>query len=115
METSNFGSDFVALTQFCEYIRGLQYKLRMMGIPVEDPTFVNCDNQSLATNSSLPEYKIAKKSNYIAYHFVREGSAKYEWMRGRVGTDDNPSDLMTESPVSEDSCIRKVRILMYDI
>jgi hypothetical protein len=41
VETSSFGSDFVAMMQCCEYIRGLQYKLQeMMGIPVKDPTFI---------------------------------------------------------------------------
>ncbi len=33
-ETSTFGSEFVAMKQACEYVRGLRYKLRMMGIKV---------------------------------------------------------------------------------
>ena len=37
VESSSFGSEFVAMKQCCEYIRGLRYKLRMMGIPVEGP------------------------------------------------------------------------------
>ena len=34
METSSFGSEFVAMRQCCEYLKGLRYKHRMMGIPV---------------------------------------------------------------------------------
>ena len=34
VESSSFGSEFVAMKQCCEYIHGLRYKLRMMGIPV---------------------------------------------------------------------------------
>jgi hypothetical protein len=34
VESSNFGSDFIAMKQCCEYVRGLRYKLRMMGILV---------------------------------------------------------------------------------
>jgi hypothetical protein len=34
VETSSFGSEFAAMKQCTEYIRGLRYKLRMMGIPV---------------------------------------------------------------------------------
>ena len=30
VESSSFGSEFVAMKQCCEYIRGLRYKLRMM-------------------------------------------------------------------------------------
>ena len=40
VESSSFGSEFVAMKQCCEYIRGLRYKLRMMGIPVEGPTCI---------------------------------------------------------------------------
>ena len=36
VESSSFGSEFVAMKQCCEYITGLRYKFRMMGIPVED-------------------------------------------------------------------------------
>ena len=34
VECSTFGSEFVAMKQYCEYLKGLLYKLRMMGIPV---------------------------------------------------------------------------------
>ena len=40
METSSFNSEFVAMWQCCEYLKGLWYKLRMMGIPVNNPCFV---------------------------------------------------------------------------
>ena len=38
-ETSTFGSEFVAMKQATEYIRGLRYKLRMMGITVDEPAY----------------------------------------------------------------------------
>ena len=33
IESSFFGSEFITMKQCCEYVRGLRYKLRMMGIP----------------------------------------------------------------------------------
>ncbi|KAL7548388.1 hypothetical protein ACHAWF_011678, partial [Thalassiosira exigua] len=36
-ETSTFGSEFNAMKQATEYARGLRYKLRMMGIPCNEP------------------------------------------------------------------------------
>ena len=33
VESSSFGSEFCAMKLCCEYLRGLRYKLRMMGIP----------------------------------------------------------------------------------
>ncbi len=34
IETSVFGSEFVAMKQGTEALRGLRYKLRMMGVPL---------------------------------------------------------------------------------
>ena len=78
IETSSFGSEFIAMNQCCEYVRGLRYKLRMLGIPVEQPTFILGDNQSVLANTSVPHSKLKKKSSSIAYHFVREVVAKSE-------------------------------------
>ena len=40
IESSSFGSEFTAIWQCCEYIRGLVYKLRMMGIPCRGPAYI---------------------------------------------------------------------------
>ena len=32
VESSSFGSEFIAMEQCCEYVHGLRYKLRMIGI-----------------------------------------------------------------------------------
>ena len=70
VESSSFGSEFIAMKQCCEYVRGLRYKLRMMGIPCEDPTFLFGDNQSVLANTTIPDSTLKKKSQSIAYHFV---------------------------------------------
>ena len=44
LETSSFGSEFIAIKQCCEYLKGLRYKLRMMGIRVNNPCFIYGDN-----------------------------------------------------------------------
>ncbi len=78
-ETSTFGSEFVAMKQATEYIRGLRYKLRMMGITVDEPAFVFGDNQSVLANTTALGSTLKKKSNAIVYHFVCEGCACDEW------------------------------------
>ena len=95
-ETSTFGSEFVAMKQAMEYVRGLRYKLRMFGIPVDEPAFVYGDNQSVLANTTNPSSQLKKKSNSIAYHFVREGTARDEWRTTYCLTHDNTSDLMTK-------------------
>jgi Reverse transcriptase (RNA-dependent DNA polymerase) len=37
VESSSFGSEFIAMKQCCECLRGLRYKLRMLGIPFDRP------------------------------------------------------------------------------
>lgn len=97
VETSTFGSEFIAMKQCCEYIRGLRYKLRMMGVPVEMPTFIFGDNQSVLSNTTTPHSVLKKKSSSIAYHFVREGVARDEWRTTYLHTDLNPADMETKS------------------
>ena len=70
VESSSFGSEFIAMKQCCEYIRGLRYRLRMMGIPCEGPTYIYGDNQSVLANTSVPDSTLKKKSQSIAYHFI---------------------------------------------
>jgi len=75
IETSSFGSEFSAMKTAVELVEGLRYKLRMMGVPLDGHTHVLADNQSVVKNSSIPESTLKKKSNSIAYHYVRERAA----------------------------------------
>ena len=58
--TSSFGSEFIAMNECCEYLRGLRYKLRMMGIPCDFPSYIFGDNQSVLVNSSVPTSVLKK-------------------------------------------------------
>ena len=48
------------------YIRGLFYKLRMIGIPVEGPAYIRGDNKSVPANTTIPDSTLKKKSQSIA-------------------------------------------------
>jgi hypothetical protein len=78
VKQASFGSEFVAMKQATEYVCGLRYKLRMMSIMVDEPAFVYGDNQSVLANTTNPSSTLKKKSNAIAYRFVREGCAQGE-------------------------------------
>ena len=74
VETSSFGAEFAITKQCTEYIRGLRFKLRMMGIPCSQPLLVYGDNKSVLANASMPTNSaLKKKSNSIADNFVRGG------------------------------------------
>ena len=97
IETSSFGSEFMAMKSCCEYLRGLRFKLRSFGIPVDMPCYIFGDNKSVLSNTSLPDSVLQKKSLSIAYHFVREGTAADEWRTTYVNTDDNCADMLSKS------------------
>ena len=75
IETSVFGAEFVAMKQGMEAMRGLCYKLRMMGVRISGPTYTYGDNMSVIHNTQRPESTLRKKSNSICYHAVRESVA----------------------------------------
>ena len=96
VESSVFGAEFVAMKHGIETLRGIRYKLRMMGIPISGPSYVLGDNQSVIFNTSRPESTLKKKSNYICYHAVRESVAMGESLTTHVPTRYNVSDQMTK-------------------
>ena len=55
VETSVFGAEFVAMKSGMETGRGLRFKLRMMGIPIDGPAFVYGNNMSVVYNTQRPE------------------------------------------------------------
>jgi hypothetical protein len=77
VESSVFGDDFFAMKNGLETTRGLRYKLRMMGVTIDGPTYVYGDNMSAVHSTQRPE-SVLKKSNTICYHEVRESSAMGE-------------------------------------
>ena len=77
-ETSYFGSELCAMKPATEYVKGFRYKLIMMGIPVEDPTFIFGNNHSMLANTTMPESMLKKKTQSIAHQLVQEGCAHDE-------------------------------------
>jgi hypothetical protein len=74
VETSTFGSEFVGMRIMVEMLEALRYKLRMLGVLIDGPSNVFCDNKLVVTNSRVPTSTLKKKHNSIAYHRVRKGA-----------------------------------------
>jgi hypothetical protein len=96
VESSTFGSEFVALCTAVELIIGLRYKLRMFGIPTNGPTSVFCDNQSVVHNSTTPESTLSKKHNAICYHRVKEAAAAKIICVAKEDSETNLANLLTK-------------------
>ena len=69
----------------------------MMGIQINGPAYIYGDNQSVLSNTSVPESKLSKKHHAIAFHVVREGCARKEWLTGYCKSEDNTSDTLTKT------------------
>ena len=96
IETSTFGSEFTALKHATEKAKGLRYKLRMMGVHVDGPATIRCDNMSVVNNTTAPESTLKKKSNSIAYHFCREAVAAGIIRVAYENTLTNLADVLTK-------------------
>ena len=96
VETSTFGSEYVALKTAVEMIEGLRYKLRMMGVPLDGPADVFCDNESVVTNTTKPESTLKKRHNAIAYHRCREAQAAGIVRIAHESGETNIADLFTK-------------------
>ena len=96
VETSTFGSEFVAMRIAVELIEALRYKLRMFGIPIEGPTNVFCDNEAVTKNVTIPESTLKKKHNSIAYHRTREAVAAETIRVTKEDGTTNLADVLTK-------------------
>jgi hypothetical protein len=96
VETSVFGAEFCALKHGIENLRGIRYKLRMMGVPIDGASRIFGDNMSVVTNASKPESTLKKKSNSVCYHAVREAVAMGEALVAHIPTKFNLADLFTK-------------------
>jgi hypothetical protein len=54
VESSVFGAKFVTMKNGIETTRGLRYKLRMMGVTIDGPTYVYGHNMSAVHNTQRP-------------------------------------------------------------
>jgi hypothetical protein len=112
VESSTFGSELVAMRVARDMISGLRTKLRMLGIPLEGPANILCDNQGVVKNTSIPESTLNKKHNAINYHAIREAVAMEMIRVGKEDTETNLADLLTK-PLSQPRREKLLQSILY--
>ena len=98
-----------------EALRGIRYKLRMMGVPISGPSYIYGDNMSVIHNTQRPESMLKKKSNAICYHAIREAVAMGECITGHISTHENPADLCTKVVPGGAKRRHLVGLVLHDI
>lgn len=97
VETSTFGSEFIAARIAVKLIESLCYKLHMFGIPIDGPANKFCDNNGVVINSTHPESTLKKKHNAIAYHRTREAVVANTVRIAKEDSRTNIVDFLTKS------------------
>ena len=65
-------------------------------VPIDGPTSMFCDNESVTKNASVPESTLSKKHNAICYNKVRESVAAGWIQVGWIRSENNLADLFTK-------------------
>ena len=115
VDISSSGSEFVSMKHCCNYIRGMRYNLRMIGIPFEGPAYIEGDNKSVLANTTIPNSNLKKKIQRIANYFVWEGAALDEWRTTYINTHDNEADLLTKQLPSGEKIKGFFRNLLHHV
>ena len=96
VETATYGSEFLVARQATEQILDLRYTLRMMGIPLDGPSWLFGDNSSVITSSTIPHSTLNRRHTALSYHRVRESIASKVIHFLHVSGVHNPSDVLTK-------------------
>ena len=96
VEASTYSSEIFAMNNAVELIDALRYKIRIFGFPIDGPTNIFCDNESVTKNCSYLTSIIKKKHHLIDYNRNREAVAAGTCHITKEDTDMKLSDLFTE-------------------
>ena len=96
VQTSTFGSEFMAMRQAVELVQALRFKLRMFGIPLDGPASMYQDNEAVYKNIVHPDSVLNKKHHLVAYLMCREAVASEMIRVAKKGTETNIVDLCTK-------------------
>ena len=96
VETATYGSELVACRTATEQVIEIRYYLRMLGVPIDTPTYMFGDNMSVVMNVTMPQSLISKRHNILSYHRVREAVAAGIIAVFHIDGNSNPADVLTK-------------------
>ena len=90
----------------------LRYMLWMLGVPVDGPSLMLGDNNSVILNTSVPSSVLKKKHHACAYHQVRKaiagGIVNFIHIRSKT----NFADMLSK-PHANDAFHSLVKLLLF--
>jgi hypothetical protein len=95
VETSTYGSEYVAARIAAEQIIDLRNTLRYLGVPIARSVLFG-DNESVVNSSTQPHGKLTKRHMALSFHCVRECIAAKIFSYLHIPSTDNPADLLSK-------------------
>ncbi len=96
VESATYGSEFMAARIAVEQIIDMRYTLRMMGVPLDGPSWLLGDNESVIVSSTIPTSTLKKRHNSISYHLCQEVITLSIVNFIHISEDENPADVLTK-------------------
>ena len=96
VESTTYGSEFVAARTTTEQITNLRNTLRYLGVPIMTKAYMFGDNKSVITSATIPQSVLNERHNMLSYHRVREAIAvkilDFYW----CSSDQNKSNILSK-------------------
>ena len=97
-----------------EILYAIQYKLRIMDIPIPGVSYIYGDNMSVIHNTSKPELTLKKKHNEIAHHVVCKSLVMGKSLAWHIKSEDNQADISAKA-VTGQKRKHLLSLVFYDI
>mgnify|MGYP000107799768 CR=1 FL=1 len=95
-ESATFGSEYISGRTCVEQIIDLRLTLRYLGVPINGPSMMFGDNESVINSAAIPHSKMHKRHVALSYHRVRWAVAasivKIYFIAGKK----NPADILSK-------------------
>ena len=96
VETATYGSEFNAARTATEQSMGICYKLRDFGAPIDGPTWMFGDNESVIKSYTIPQSVLKKRHNALSYHRVCKACAAHIINFIHIPGTENVADVLTK-------------------
>jgi hypothetical protein len=95
-ETATFGSECSAAKTCTEQVIDLRNTFRYLGVTVETATMMFGDNESVVNTASMPQGKLHKRHNALAFHRCRDAIAAGIVRFYHIPGKSNPADVVSK-------------------
>ena len=93
--TVAYSLEFITARSMTDQIIDLWYTLCMMGVPLDYQSYTFGDNHPVIHQRNIPESKLMKCWNTLAFHHVQEAIASGFLQLFHIPSNDNTADLLT--------------------